>query len=257
MSRDALPHRLDQTLEIDADRETVFRFFTDGARWSSWWGAGSSIEPRPGGGVRIVYPGGVEVSGEVVAIDPPERLVFTYGYAAGAPIPPGASLVTIRLEKSGRSTRVHLTHAFTEAEVRDQHVQGWRYQLSLFANLVYDELHAGAEELVGAWFAAWSAADAESITAALRPIAAAGIRLRDRFSAIEGMDALVGHITAARRFMPGLAMKRSGPVRHCQGMVLCDWVAITPEGEEKARGTNVFTLRPDRKIDTVTGFWTS
>src|SRR5580700_2941486 len=93
-----LPHRLDRTVVIRAACETVFRFFTDSARWASWWGAGSTIDPRPGGKVLIRYPNAVEVSGEVLEVLAPERIVFTYGYASGTPIPPGGSRVTISLE---------------------------------------------------------------------------------------------------------------------------------------------------------------
>ena len=93
-----LPHQLDRTVVIGAPRETVFRFFTDEARWASWWGKGSTIDPRPGGNVLLVYPGGVQAAGEVVDIAPPERLVFTYGFVSGNPIPVGSSRVSIALE---------------------------------------------------------------------------------------------------------------------------------------------------------------
>ena len=72
-----LPHKLDRTILIHASREIVFRYFTDDERWSAWWGAGSTIDPRPGGRVVIRYPGGVEATGEVVEVAGPERLVFT------------------------------------------------------------------------------------------------------------------------------------------------------------------------------------
>ena len=42
-----LPYQLDRTVVIKARPETVFRFFTDSARWASWWGAGSTIDPKP------------------------------------------------------------------------------------------------------------------------------------------------------------------------------------------------------------------
>src|SRR5581483_8295523 len=59
-----LPHALDRSVLVFATRETVFRFFSDPARWAAWWGAGSSIDPRPGGAVRIRYPDGTEVAGD-------------------------------------------------------------------------------------------------------------------------------------------------------------------------------------------------
>jgi uncharacterized protein YndB with AHSA1/START domain len=126
----------DRTVVIHAAPETVFRFFTDSARWAKWWGAGSTIDPQPGGKVYILHPGAVEVSGEVLEINAPERIVFTYGFATGKPIPPGSSRVTILLEPVPTGTRLHLQHEFPEAAPRDEHVQGWRFQLSLFSNVV-------------------------------------------------------------------------------------------------------------------------
>src|SRR5580698_9573034 len=120
-----LPYQLDRTILIKAEPETVFRFFTDSARWAGWWGAGSTIDARPGGKVYIRHPGGVETVGEVLEVRPPERIAFTYGYATGQPIPPGGSEVTIDLEPDPAGTRLRLRHAFAEAAQRDPHVQGW------------------------------------------------------------------------------------------------------------------------------------
>ncbi|HUK17529.1 MAG TPA: SRPBCC domain-containing protein, partial [Bryobacteraceae bacterium] len=72
---DALTHSLDRTLVIQAAPETVFAFFTDSARWARWWGAGSTIDARPGGQMTIRYPTGVEVSGDVVEVEAPRRIV--------------------------------------------------------------------------------------------------------------------------------------------------------------------------------------
>ena len=60
-----LIHRLERSIVIQARPETVFRFFTDSERWAKWWGAGSTIDARPGGKVLILHPGGVETLGEV------------------------------------------------------------------------------------------------------------------------------------------------------------------------------------------------
>jgi len=253
-----LPHRLDRSLLIQARRETVFRFFTDSARWASWWGEGSTIDARPGGRVVIRYPGNVEAIGEIVEIAAPERLTFTYGYTAGTPIAPGASLVTIRLEPTGvngRDTRLHLVHEFSDAAVRDEHVQGWRYQLSLFANLVSNDVQASATATIDAWLDAWSTSDAVARASSLARIADPAVRFRDRFSSVDGLDDLQAHLDAAHRFMPGMRMLRDGATRHCQGVALADWIVRSADGRERARGTNVFVLNADGRIDAVTGFW--
>jgi uncharacterized protein YndB with AHSA1/START domain len=249
-----LPYRLERTVVIKATPETVFRFFTDSARWSNWWGAGSTIDAQPGGKVYIRHPNGVESLGEVLEVHPPERIAFTYGFLSGKPIPPGSSRVTIRLEPDEAGARLHLVHEFADAAARDEHVQGWRFQLSLFANAVANEVFADAENVVDAWFGAWIVVEDRSRQDALAKIAAAGVRFRDRFSLLEGIADLSAHIGASQRFMPGIALRRKGRVRHCQGTVLADWMAVDGDGKEKMAGTNVFVFGPDGRIDSVTGF---
>jgi uncharacterized protein YndB with AHSA1/START domain len=251
----ALAHQLDRTIVIEAPQAAVFKYFTDPARWAAWWGAGSTIDARPGGKLLVRYPDGTEVTGEVEEVTPPTRIIFTYGYATGAPVAPGGSRVTIRLEPAARGTRLHLVHAFADAAVRDQHVQGWRYQLSLFANVVADEIHGDAGTLADAWFAAWAEPDEAARAASLAAIATADVRMRDRFSCVEGASELTQHITAAQRFMPGLRLQRKGDARHCQGTVIVDWTATGADGAARGQGSNVFSLGPDGRIDTVTGFW--
>ena len=250
----ALPYQLERTVTIHADRETVFGFFTDTPRWASWWGVGSTIDARPGGDVRIRYPDGTEVSGTVVEVQPPVRMVFTYGFASGRPIAPGASTVTIRLEPDRRGTRLHLTHELADAATRDDHVQGWRYQLALFGNVVSDAVNSAAGDLVDAWFEAWAEPDVERRRGTLDRIAAPDVRFRDRYGNTDGIADLMPHITAAQRFMPGIRMQRIGGIRHCQGTVLAEWIARGPDGQERARGTNVFSLGADKRIRSVTGF---
>lgn len=252
---DALTHTLDRTILIEAEPDTVFRFFSDPARWAAWWGAGSTIDPRPGGALRIRYPDGTEAVGEVLEISPPDRLTFTYGYALGTPIAPGGSIVTLVLEPHARGTRLALSHSFADPLVRDHHVQGWRYQLSLFANLVAGELHADAADTVDRWFGAWSESDTAVREAELGRLAAPAVRMRDRFSAIDGIADLLEHLAALHRFMPGVRMSRDGEVRQCQGTVLADWVARTQDGSERGRGTNVFVVDARGRIESVTGFW--
>jgi uncharacterized protein YndB with AHSA1/START domain len=248
------PYDLNRTITIQAKPETVFRYFTDSARWANWWGAGSTIEAAPGGKVYIRYPNGVEVSGEVIALRAPAEISFTYGYASGQPIAAGASRVTIRLEADAAGTRLHLRHEFAEAAARDLHVQGWRFQLSLFANVVTNEANANAFQAVDAWFAVWQMADEAERSAALDRIATPQISFRDRFSLLEGKEDLMAHIGAALRFMPGISLARTGDVRHCQGMLLADWAATDKEGKPRMSGTSAITLTADGKIQAVTSF---
>jgi|SRR5579871_315056 len=249
-----LPYQLERTVEIQAKPETVFRFFTDSARWASWWGAGSTIDAKPGGKVYIRHPNGVETVGEVLEIAAGERIVFTYGYASGKPIPPGSSRVTIRLEAIDAGTMLHLRHEFAESGTRDEHVQGWRFQLSLFGNVVANEVFADAASAIDAWYDAWNLADAAARDAVLARVTSPNIRFRDRFSLLDGAADISAHISAAQRFMPGIRLARKGNVSHCQGMVLADWVATDASGQVRMSGSSVYAFRADGKIDAVTGF---
>jgi uncharacterized protein YndB with AHSA1/START domain len=249
-----LPYQLDRTVVIRATPETVFRFFTDSDRWAKWWGAGSTIDAAPGGKVYIRHGNGVESLGEVVEVQEPNQIVFTYGFASGKPIPPGSSLVTIRLEPVAEGTRLHLHHELADAAVRDEHVQGWRFQLSLFSNAVANEAYSGVADTVDAWFGAWCNLDATARAEIFARIAAPDIGFRDRFSLLTGQDDLNNHTTAALRFMPGIRLQRKGAVRHCQGSVLADWGAAGADGVERLTGTSYFAFRPDGKIQSVTGF---
>ncbi len=247
--------RLDRTIVIRARPATVFEFFTSTPDWAAWWGAGSTIDARPGGQLLIRHPNGVEVAGEVIDVRAPERIVFTYGYASGKPIPLGGSQVTIRLDGHPAGTLLQLTHEFSDAAQRDHHVQGWRFQLSLFANAVANKVNAAAAETVDRWFAAWSDPQATSREATLDAIGTKDIQVFDKFSCLAGEADVKAHFVAVHWFMPGLRLERRGDIRHCQAHVLADWVAIAKDGQERGRGTNLFVLDADGRIAEVTGFW--
>jgi uncharacterized protein YndB with AHSA1/START domain len=250
-----LEHELERTVTIRAGRETVFRYFTDPVRFASWWGAGSRIDARPGGEVYIRYPNNVEAAGAVVEVTEPHGIVFTYGYASGRPIAAGASLVTVMLEEVAGGTLLRLRHAFADAGVRDQHVQGWRFQLAVFANVAAREQHAGVEALADRYFAAWGERDAAARSAALAALAIPEVTFRDEWAAVAGIADLAAHIGAAQQHMAGVTLERTGAVRHCQGTALADWVIKGADGAIGGRGTNVFELAPDGRIAAVVGLW--
>lgn len=89
-------------------------------------------------------------------------------------------------------------------------------------------------------------------SAALR-IAESDITFRDRYSMIDGIDELLLHIGAAQRFMPGIHMERRGAIRHTQGTVLADWVALKHDGQVVMQGANVFLFGANGTIESATG----
>jgi uncharacterized protein YndB with AHSA1/START domain len=254
-----LTETLDRTISICARRETVFRYFTDSARFARWWGEGSQIDARKGGAVLIRFPGGNPiVRGKVLEVDPPRRIEFTYlleGAAQGGAKEPGDSLVTITLDETEQGTRLHLRHAFASAKLRDQHVQGWRHQLAVFSKVVNEEQHNGLTGRVDAFLRAFGNPDGQTRRSLMESCATPGVVFRDAFSATEGIEDMLANLDAVQIFMPGITLERAGDVRLSQGTAIVPWVAKKSDGEPAGRGTNVFDLAPDGRIARVVGFW--
>lgn len=249
--------QLNETLERDiticARRETVFRYFTDSERFAAWWGAGSRIYPKPGGEVLIRYPDGTKAIGEILEIEPPARIMFTYGYAGM--VPAEFSRVTITLDETEKGTEVHLHHAFSSAKIRDHHVQGWRYQLALFSKTVSADQHSGAAARVDECLRAWGDPDAAERRRLLESCTADDVVFLDAFSATSGRDDLLANLEAIQTFMPGVQLTRDGGVRVTHGTAIARWVATRTSGERFGAGTNVYDFAPDGRIARVVGFW--
>lgn len=251
-----LPYCLERSVLICAQRKTVFRYFTDSNLFAEWWGAGSSIEGRRGGRVKIVYPNGVVASGSVVEAVGDERIIFTYGYEdASKPIPPGGSRVTVVLHDHPGGTLLTLKHELADEQTRDHHVPGWRYQLALFANAAANRDHANLGAVIDGYFALWAEKDSATRRRLLDSLAAPDLIFQDRFGCTQGRDDLDAHVAASQMHMPGVTLRRSGEPRHCQGTAIADWEAYAPDGKTLARGSNVFVMSPDGRIARVVGFW--
>jgi uncharacterized protein YndB with AHSA1/START domain len=121
---------LEISLHIDADPETVFPYFTDPERYVQWMGTSAELEPEPGGRYRVWMRDGVETVGEFVEVDPPRRVVFTFGWTQGMPVPPGSSTVVVTLEPEAGGTRLVLRHHdLPDDEQRAHHRSGWAMYL--------------------------------------------------------------------------------------------------------------------------------
>jgi uncharacterized protein YndB with AHSA1/START domain len=119
---------------VRASPATVFSFFTDPQRWLSWQGVDATIEPRPGGLFRMNVRGDGYAVGRFVEVDPPRRIVFSWGWEMpGNPVPPGSSTVEIDLEPDGDCTVVRLTHRGLPPPARSVHEQGWSHYVARLA----------------------------------------------------------------------------------------------------------------------------
>jgi uncharacterized protein YndB with AHSA1/START domain len=121
-----------QRLVIQAPADEVFQYLIDPALFGDWMASGATLDPTPGGLVRWTHPNGDTVSGRYVEVDPPRRLVFTYGWErAEVKIPPGSTTVEIDLmSQDDGSTLVTLVHRGLQDRAADAHRGGWAHYLN-------------------------------------------------------------------------------------------------------------------------------
>src|SRR4051812_45600759 len=73
---------------IDAAPEHVFPFFVAPARLTKWLGHAAELEPVPGGRFAVDINQRL-VRGSYLEVDSPHRVVFSWGDAGSAELPPG------------------------------------------------------------------------------------------------------------------------------------------------------------------------
>jgi uncharacterized protein YndB with AHSA1/START domain len=111
---------------IDAPREVVFVYLTDPVKYTKWKGMAAELDPRPGGLYRVRMNSDTVALGEYVAVEPPSRVVFTWGWEGDEAVPPGSSLVEITLREDGDGTILRLRHSgFPSDEAAASHREGW------------------------------------------------------------------------------------------------------------------------------------
>ena len=121
---------IEREVRVAARPETVFAFWTDPAKMARWMGRDIRLDPRPGGELRIDYNGSDIASGAFVELDPPTRIVLTWGWeAAGDATPPGASTVEVDFVPDGDGTIVRLRHSGLVEEAVSGHAEGWDHFL--------------------------------------------------------------------------------------------------------------------------------
>ena len=121
---------IDREIRIRARPETVFSFWTDPVRMARWMGRDIRLDARPGGELRIDYNGSDVARGAFVEIDPPRRLVLTWGWeAADDPTPPGASTVEVDFVPDDGGTILRLRHSGLVTEAVEGHAEGWDHFL--------------------------------------------------------------------------------------------------------------------------------
>jgi uncharacterized protein YndB with AHSA1/START domain len=117
------------TVHIDAPPERVWEYFTKPDALLQWMGEYALLEPEAGGQFTVNIQG-APVRGRFLRLDPPRRLLISWGYAGSDRLPPGASTVEIRLTPDGTGTRVDLEHRHLPSAEEPGHAIGWVHYLA-------------------------------------------------------------------------------------------------------------------------------
>jgi uncharacterized protein YndB with AHSA1/START domain len=145
-----MSNQLEHTFEVAVPVERAWLAFTDSAECSKWTAPEYEIDPRPGGKVRWTIPPWPTVDGEVLEVEPHQRLV----YREGKGVLDGATRVTVTFESTDTGTRITVVQAgFGDgADWQSQLESHWHGWLWSFRDLVlYLETGVASERFYTRW----------------------------------------------------------------------------------------------------------
>lgn len=115
---------VEHVVEIAASPRTLYDLWTTADGLVAWWGIDATTDARPGGEIRVDIDGRHVMVGEFVELDPPNRIVFTFGWLDDD-LPPGSTTVEVLIDAHGDLTRVTVRHAGLPVELIESHARGW------------------------------------------------------------------------------------------------------------------------------------
>jgi uncharacterized protein YndB with AHSA1/START domain len=116
---------LTKEIWIDAAPGVVYPYLVQPDLAIAWMGDESWHDPRPGGVFRLDIHGHV-ATGEFVELDPPRRVVYTWGWEGDGQIhPPGSTTVEFDLEPKEGGTQLRLRHRGLTEDGVIAHGEGW------------------------------------------------------------------------------------------------------------------------------------
>jgi uncharacterized protein YndB with AHSA1/START domain len=120
------------SVRVQARPERVFAYFTQAEAMVRWMGDYALLDATPGGEFTVDIDG-VPVRGRYLEVEPPHRLLISWGHAGSERLPPGASTVEVRLVRAGDETDVQIVHSGLPEPEAAKHAQGWPHFLARLA----------------------------------------------------------------------------------------------------------------------------
>jgi uncharacterized protein YndB with AHSA1/START domain len=116
-------------IDIEAPPEVVFAYLVTADRMVRWMGQRAELQPLPGGGFAVDINGTL-VRGQYLEVDPPRRVVVSWGMAGSDDLPPGSSRVEFTLTRTDGGTRLDLIHTGLPDTRAETHAAGWTHYLA-------------------------------------------------------------------------------------------------------------------------------
>jgi uncharacterized protein YndB with AHSA1/START domain len=117
---------------VEAEPHEVYEYFTRAEAMVRWMGQYALLDARPGGEFTVDIEG-TPVRGRYQTLDPPDRIVFSWGFAGSEELPPGSSTVEVRFVREATGTRVDVVHSGLPPARTPTHAAGWRRYLDRLA----------------------------------------------------------------------------------------------------------------------------
>ena len=250
--------RVELAVHIVARPSTVFKFLSSPEHFKRWMGEGASVDLKPSGTVRVVYPNGDVAVGTVLDLVPNKRVVFAWGYESSkAEIPPDSTRLTIELEEQTNGTRIRLLHeGLPDEQSRNEHATGWSYYTNALASgATIEELGQKADVAVKAYLAAWSEQNQNRRSSLLEQCWDNGGQYSDQYGRITGPVALNIYIGNAQRMMPNMVLEREGNIALCFENLSFGWKVRAANGQNVASGRIFGELSIDGKLRRIVSFW--
>ena len=128
------------SIHIEARPDEVYEYFTRSDAMEAWMGQFARLDPVIGGEFAVDIEG-TAVRGRYLELDPPKRLVVSWGFAGSDELPAGASTVQVDLLDEDGGTRVEITHTDLPEPRAAGHETGWHHFLGRLRDHV---AHAGS-----------------------------------------------------------------------------------------------------------------
>lgn len=116
------------SVDIEAPAEIVFAHLTTADGMVAWMGRHATLNPVSGGEFSVDIDG-TPIRGRFVEVDPPRRVVVTWGVAGSDEFPAGSSQVEFTLTPIDGGTRLDLVHTALPESKAAGYAAGWAHFL--------------------------------------------------------------------------------------------------------------------------------